>query len=138
MKLPDTNIKSPQVRKWIASRPPHIKANIKQWPPDRLYLLTSSGHRVTIHSYSDDGKHCQVDVLGKYNLLTMERRVFGVKLADLVECDLPEADEPVGAVYTEDAEIDAFLKRVREGKAGVNAVAAEQVHKAASSYKDSD
>lgn len=105
--------------KWKATRPPVIQKMIESHPPDRLYRLDSTGHRVTLHSYSEGGT-VTVNVLGKYNLLTMERRVFGIRIEELSECDLPAEGEPLGALYTTDDEIQDFLQRVRDGAEGIN------------------
>lgn len=83
---------------WFAERPDCIKALVEKLPPDRLYRMKSTGHRVTIYSYSEDGT-VTVEVTGQYNFLAFERRVFGIAAADLMECDLPSADERVGVMF---------------------------------------
>lgn len=100
---------------WVASRPPVVADLCRRFPPNRLYLLTSSNHRVTVHSYQEDGT-LQVDVGGEYNKVMFERRVFGVKPEELTECDLPAPGMPTGVVLTKRKDIDAFLKKVRRGK----------------------
>lgn len=87
---------------WVASRPPVVQAMCKSHPPDRLYQMASTGHKVTLYSYSENGT-VTVDVTGQYNALLLERRVFGVDINDLTECDLPADDELLGAMLqTED------------------------------------
>lgn len=64
-------------------------------PPELLYKLKSTGHRVIIYSYAEDGT-VSVVVSGAFNLVAMNRIVFGIKPEDLEECDLPGPDDPVG------------------------------------------
>lgn len=99
---------------WIAARPAAIREVCRAYPPDRLYLLRTTGHRCTIHGYSEDGT-VTVTVSGEFNAIVFARRVFGIKPEDLTECDLPDAREPLGAALTERYDIDAFIKRCREG-----------------------
>ena len=98
--------------KWVEGRPPEVKALCKRRSPDRLYRMKSSGRRVTIYSYSEDGT-VTVNVSGKYNALTFERQVFGVDPDDLEECDLPKEDEPLGVLLTEREDVGAFIDEVR-------------------------
>lgn len=100
---------------WVATRPDCIKELIAKLPPDRLYLLKSSNHRVTIYSYNEDGT-VSVSVSGDYNRVIFERNVFGVKPEDLEECDLPSDDEPVGAILTDDNDIDRMVDIMRKEK----------------------
>lgn len=93
---------------WVATRPACVQALCKRLPPDRLYLLKSSGHRVFMYSYSENGT-VTVCVTGRYNAVTFERRVFGIKPEELEECDLPGADEPLGTLLTERKDVDAFI-----------------------------
>lgn len=93
---------------WVATRPPVIQELCKRLPPDRLYRLKSSNHRVTLYSYSENGT-VTVNVTGQYNALTFERRVFGISPDDLEECELPGPDEPLGVMLTERADVDRFI-----------------------------
>lgn len=97
---------------WVSSRPKSVQKLCRRLPGDRLYQMKSTGHRVTIYSYAEDGT-VTVDVTGKYNALTFERQVFGVKPEDLEECELPAADEPLGATLTEREDVDTFIDAVR-------------------------
>lgn len=97
---------------WVASRPPVVQELCKRLPPDRLYLLKSSGHRVTLISYNEDGT-VKVAVTGQFNALTFERQVFGIKPEDLEECDLPKEGEPLGALLTEEDDIKEFIDATR-------------------------
>lgn len=98
---------------WLASRPQKIKQMINSYPPDRLYKMGVTGHRVGIIAYSEDGT-VRVWVGGKYNSVTFERQVFGVDINDLTECDLPGEDEILGVALTDREDIDRFLGNVRE------------------------
>lgn len=99
-------------REWVAGRPPAVRALCERLPGDRLYRMKSTGQRVTIHSYSEDGT-LTVNITGEYNLITFERSVFGVSPDDLVECDLPGHGEPLGAALTEQEDIDEFIAAER-------------------------
>lgn len=78
-------------RDWVATRPDLIRQMCDQYPPDRLYRLKSSGHRVTVYSYSEDGTVTVLVMRQWNNPLAFERRVFGIDpIADLEECELPE------------------------------------------------
>ena len=92
-----TELKQQEWEEWIATRPEVIRDLCTRFPPDRLYLLKTSGHRVTIHSYSEDGT-VTVDVSGEYNFVFFNRQVFGIHPEDLEECDLPPADEVMGSL----------------------------------------
>ena len=77
---------------WLASRPQVIQDMAAKFPPDELYRLGSSGHRVTLYSYSEDGT-MTVNVTGDFNFVAFDRRVFGITPDDLEPCDLPSPDE---------------------------------------------
>lgn len=84
---------------WLDERKhlPALHAAATGWPPWNLYRMKSTQHRVTLYSYSEDGT-VTVNVLGKYNFVTFERRVFGIPADDLEECDLPAPGELLGAM----------------------------------------
>jgi len=88
-------------QQWLDTRPLVVREMATSYPPDRLYRLTSSGHRVTIESYAEDGT-CTVAVTGQYNCVSHNRSVFGVPIEELVECDLPAEGEPLGTILTRD------------------------------------
>jgi hypothetical protein len=69
---------------WVNSRPPVIQDLCYQLPPDNLYRRKSSGDKVTIYSYEEDGT-VTVSVQRKYNpgCCLFDRRVFGVSPEDL-------------------------------------------------------
>lgn len=93
---------------WLATRPTVIQELAAQFTGDRLYRLKSTGHRVTIYSYLEDGT-MTVLVTGKYNRVMFERRVFGIKPEELVECDLPSENEVLGTILTVQGDIDDYL-----------------------------
>lgn len=99
-------------REWLSTRPQVIQALAERLPPDRLYKMKSTGHRVTLISYAED-ETVTVAVTGQYNLVTFERQVFGVSPDDLEECDLPPESEPRGTFLDQDEarEYIASLKR---------------------------
>ena len=101
---------------WLASRPAHVRQVAEQFPPWELFLLKSSGHRVVPHSFQENKETKAVtmtlDVLGEFNVLFYERRVFGVKPEDLEPCALPADDEPHGVVLTPDEAV-AHINKMR-------------------------
>lgn len=82
---------------------------IESYPPNRLYLLKTTNQRVTLYSYNEDNT-VTVDILKEYNLTMIEKRVFGVPLDDLVECDLPSPNEQLGVILTEPEEIEEYIE----------------------------
>jgi hypothetical protein len=103
---------SPSWFEWVATRPECVRVLCERLPPDRLYRLKSSGHRVFMYSYSEDGT-VTVCVTGEYNAVTFDRQVFGIKPEDLEECELPGPDEPIGTLLTDDEDVKAFIDEVR-------------------------
>ena len=97
---------------WVATRPPVVQELCTRFFPDRLYRLKSSGHRVTLYSFSEDGT-ITVNITGEYNVIMFDRQVFGINPADLEECDLPAPDEMTGTVLTEANDVNAFIDIVR-------------------------
>lgn len=86
-------------RQWLAGRPEAVRKVAEQFPPWGLYRLESSGHRVTIYSLQegkDDSVTLVVNVLGKFNYVAFERRVFGIHPEELTPCELPADDELLG------------------------------------------
>lgn len=103
---------TPEQQEWLDDRPQVIKDMVATHPPNLLYHLTTTGHRVTIYSYSENGT-ITVDVSGEYNGLLFERRVFGIRLDDLVECDLPDEGEAIGSLMTP-KDVDDNIDVLRE------------------------
>jgi hypothetical protein len=88
---------------WVRNRPDKIREIAEKVFPWKLYRLKSSGHRVTVYSIDEPADTnveptLKVIVSGDYNKVLFERTVFGIKLEDLEECDLPSPDEPVGSL----------------------------------------
>lgn len=96
---------------WVATRPEPVKSLCERFDPWTLYRLASSGHRVRIHSYSEDGTMTVV-VSGDFNFVAFERNVFGIKPDDLTECDLPAEGEVLGVGMTE-SETHAYINAER-------------------------
>lgn len=97
---------------WVASRPLVVQDMARRLPPDRLYRMASTGHRVTLYSFSEDGT-VTVNVGGDFNAVVFERRVFGVSPDDLTECDLPGPDDPCGSLLTDEADVGDYIESVR-------------------------
>ncbi len=89
---------------WLAQLPEHVRAVAAKLNPWTLYRLKSSGHRVVLHSLGDDDADSSkpilltVNVLGKFNFVSFERRVTGVVPEDLEECELPAPGEKLGSL----------------------------------------
>lgn len=101
-------------QEWLGSRPTHVRAVASKFRPWKLYRLGK--HRVTVYSFGE--KHdgtitLTVNVRAEYNLVVFERSVFGVNPDDLVECDLPGSDEPVGTLFSQD-EVQENLPIIRD------------------------
>jgi len=106
--------------RWVASRPPVVQQLARQFPPNQLYRLKTTGHRVTPYSYSEEGT-LTVDITGQFNRVLFGRRVFGIRPEDLEECELPQPGEDLGdtaaeAGYTEDDVKKILIPRLREGR----------------------
>ena len=111
----------PEVREWFETRPECVQKRIREFPPGRKYLLTTTGHVVRMFAYSeaedDDGNQvcdtCQILVLQDDNggKLHMERRVFGIPFENLIPV-------PEGWVATGDRPLEemdpALAERIRE------------------------
>lgn len=85
--------------RWLAERPQVIRDMAVKYPPDRLYRMSSSGHRCYLLSYNEDDT-VTVAVTGQYNFVVFDRRVYGVDASELVECELPGEDELVGTMLS--------------------------------------
>lgn len=84
---------------WVASRPAIVREIAERFDPWSLYLLRTTGQRVTIAAISEDGT-VRVNVLAEFNATLFERSVFGIDPDDLEPCNLPSPDEAVGAFLT--------------------------------------
>lgn len=88
----------PEAKEWFEERPPEIKAMILKTPPIYLYKYSRSPDLVQfvfLVSYNEDGS-VTVAITRKYNIVFVERNVFGVNpehLTPLCEPDSPEAKE---------------------------------------------
>ena len=83
---------------WITSRPKEIQDMAEKYNllGDELYRLKTTGQRVSLYSFSEDGTITAL-ILPKYNperIMVAGKRVFGIDPADLEPCDLPEGLEP--------------------------------------------
>lgn len=101
---------------WLESRPAVIRKMVESHPPDRLYRMSDTRYRVTIYSYAEDGT-VTVIVSGEYNAVIFPRRVFGVAIDTLTECDLPGPGKPLGCLVEEPDEemLEAIRQRLGIG-----------------------
>lgn len=96
--------------KWLEGRPPIIIELARRFPPNKLYRLKTSGHRVFAVGYGEGGT-VTVAVTGEFNFVAFERQVPGIAPEDLEECDLPGPDELLGSM-------DMAIEEVRAAMAG--------------------
>jgi hypothetical protein len=101
-------------KEWVASRPDRVRAVAERFEPWTLYRLKTTGDRVTILGFSEgDPITMDVSITGEFNLIMFDRRVFGIDPNDLEPCDLPNVNEPVGAMMSaEQVDIDALRMMV--------------------------
>jgi hypothetical protein len=95
-------------REWVEQRPDGVRQLAERFNPWTLYLLKTTGQRVTIAAFDENGT-VRVNVSGEFNLVSHERSVFGINPDDLEECDLPSADEPLGTFDLPIEEVRAQL-----------------------------
>lgn len=103
-------------REWVASRPDVVRKVAEKFEPWSLYRMKNTGNRVTLVSFGEEengGVSLTVNISADYNAITFERQVFGVSPDNLEPCDLPMPNEPLGALFTEREDIDAFIDEVR-------------------------
>ncbi len=98
--------------KWVESRPPIIQDLCRRFPPYNLYKLESTGQRVTIYSYSEDGT-LTVNITGEYNIVMFDRQVFGIKAKDIEECELLKDTDATGTILTEQEHVENLLDALR-------------------------
>ena len=102
-------------RKWVAGRPPSVRAVAERFDIWSLYRLKSSGEIVTIASFQEavDGViTLTVNITGEYNVVLFDKSVFGIDPSDMEPCDAPAADAPVGTVLSAD-EVTENLDAIR-------------------------
>jgi len=81
---------------WLSKAPKKLRLLFKQYKldPFKLYLQKSTGKHVAFYAMHDpqngDDVCAVVIVMAKYNPGEVDHRAFGVRLTDLVECELPE------------------------------------------------
>jgi len=89
-----------QIAGWnefVESRPPAVREVARRFSPWKLYRLGPD--RCTIYSFSEGSPVTMtVNIAGEFNLLLVERSVFGVKPEQLTECDLPLPGERIGVI----------------------------------------
>lgn len=82
--------------KWLRGRPKIIKTLADRFPPWGLYRMVSTGRKVRLYSYSEDGT-LTVHVLRAHNPgILFERRVFGIEPDDLVRIPEEGKEKPDG------------------------------------------
>jgi hypothetical protein len=101
--------------KWVAKRPAVVRAVAERFEPWSLYRMKSTGQRVTIYSFSENGT-VTVEITGQYNVILFDRQVFGIDPADLEPCEVPGPEEAVGTLMSSsemEENIDALRVSVR-------------------------
>lgn len=99
--------------KWLETRPQVIKDLAKRFPPNVLYRIKDTGHRVFVRGYDEDGTLI-MHVGSEFNRITFAHDMSGVPPEDLEECDFPPDDEPVGALLTDENDIKEYLHLLRK------------------------
>lgn len=101
---------------WLAERPPVVQELAARLDPWSLFLLKTTGQRVTIVAYGEDGT-VRVEVSACVNPgLLFERTVFGIDPDDLEPCDIPEdagPHEPILSTEEVIENIDALRVMMR-------------------------
>lgn len=87
-------------RIWVSTRPATIRAIAERFDPWSLYRLKTTGQRVTVRAFADDGT-VSVAVTGQFNAVLFDTEVFGINPDDLEPCDLPGPDDVLGAEMTQ-------------------------------------
>lgn len=95
---------------WVAELPKSVRDIAERLDIWTLYRMKSTGQRVQIVAFSEDGT-LRVNVDPAYNLTLFGVQVFGVNPADLDECDLPSPDEAVGELLAPDQQLDFINAR---------------------------
>lgn len=101
-----------QFKRWFDSRPECIQKMILSHPINKLYRMKSTGQRVFLTGYDEDGT-VSVIVSGEFNKVTFNRQVYNIPLDDLEECELPGPDEPVGAELTNPLDVAMLIDATR-------------------------
>lgn len=95
---------------WVSERPPVIQEMAKKFDPWSLYKMKSTGHRVTLSSFNEDGT-VTVNVLAEFNeVLLHERAVFGVNPDNLEPTEVPEKR---GIAILNDKEVERNIDAMR-------------------------
>ena len=91
---------------WVAERPPVVRAVAERFKPWELYRLKTTGQRVTLVSYFENGT-VRVNVPALYNAnridlhfingQTVDFGVFGVDPNNLEPCEVPEHVVPLSS-----------------------------------------
>jgi hypothetical protein len=100
-------------KEWVSERPAAVRAVAERFDPWSLYRLKSSGHRVSVYSFSEGPPvTLTVAVLADFNAVMFERQVFGILPDDLEPCELPAENEVVGALMSQE-EVEENLDALR-------------------------
>jgi len=97
---------------WVKCRPLSVQKLIKKRPPNLLYRMRCSRHRVEIVEYCEDDTVI-VSITGKYNCIAYDRNLDGIKAADLVECDLPGPNEELGTLLDDKDDIASLMEIIK-------------------------
>ena len=97
--------------KWVEALPRIAREVAQLFNPWTLYCLKSTGQRVVVYSFADDGT-MSVAISAKFNAVLFENLVFGINPNDLEECELPLSDECLGAVLSQE-EVAENLEALR-------------------------
>ena len=89
---------TPEQEAWIATRPPHVAAVMRERPPLTCYRSTENGGHYWIVAYDEhkDGKTVTLTVAHGSDSFLPGASVFGVEPGTLRECDCGSWEPPTG------------------------------------------
>ena len=78
---------TPEQEEWIATRPPAVQEKVRQFHPEALYRLKTTGQLATIEAYEsaedDTCETCRVTAWQEWAPESTARSVFGIRFTDL-------------------------------------------------------
>jgi hypothetical protein len=100
-------------QQWLADKPLIIRELAAKYPPDRLYLLKTTGQKGLIESYFEDGT-VRMSFDGRYCKVLFAKSVFGLRPADLEECELPGPGETGNYCQENNVDPESLIPEIRK------------------------
>ncbi|MGE0652020.1 MAG: hypothetical protein AB7P12_09745 [Alphaproteobacteria bacterium] len=99
-------------KEWAKGRPTIVQENARKYPWWELFLLKTTGQRVSCMAYAEDGT-VRVLIQPQFNsMLVHPREVFGIDPNDLEPCDIPDPATIINPTFEAES-IDEMRVRVR-------------------------